>query len=194
MKSFKFSHPILMTLGLMIIGCVPALAQGNDLVLKSVLTDGDGTITLGDLFDNAAGLSPVIIARRSSQSAVLDAAEVQARVAQSGARWPNHQGLRRIIVRQGTDGALQNQSLTPLIPSDYGAVVQSHAPLIVKGQAISVIWQKGAIRLSLEGIALGPARIGERFKLMNPESKKVFEALLLSDGTALVGTKPSSSF
>lgn len=146
----------------------PAMAGPTELILKSAPTDQDGTITLGDLFENAAGLSPVIIARRSAQTAVLDAAEVQTRVAQSGARWQNPHGLRRIIVRQGLEGVSVKPTDTMAhntansLPSPE---TLSATPMVTKGQIISVVWQKGAIRLSLEGMALGPARAGSALSL-----------------------------
>ncbi|UDF02754.1 flagellar basal body P-ring formation chaperone FlgA [Asticcacaulis sp. AND118] len=81
----------------------PAQAQ-ETLVLKARVTDGDGRITLGDLFDNAGPAADVVVGARMGTSAVLDAGQVQARVRQAGQSWPNPQGLRRIIVTAGADG------------------------------------------------------------------------------------------
>lgn len=82
----------------------PVKAQ-TSLVLKAQVTDGDGRITLGDLFDNAGPASDVVVGMRVGPSAVLDAGQVQAKARQAGQSWPNPQGLRRIIVSAGADGS-----------------------------------------------------------------------------------------
>ncbi len=84
------------------------LAHAQDaaspLVLKSSVTDADGTITVGDVFDNAGAYAGVVLGQRSGATAVLDAAAVQATVGRAGAYWDNPRGLHRIIVSQGADG------------------------------------------------------------------------------------------
>ncbi len=94
---------------LMITVCILALAgpalAGQPVSLKYDTTDGDGRITLGDLFDDAGSASDVLVATRVGQTAVLDAALVQAAARRAGLDWNNAQGLRRIIVRQGPDAA-----------------------------------------------------------------------------------------
>lgn len=95
---------------LSLLGLTPAPVQAQDtLVLKAQVTDGDGRITLGDLFDNAGPAADVVVGTRIGPSAVLDAGEVQARARQAGQSWPNPQGLRRIIVSAGADGASATQ-------------------------------------------------------------------------------------
>lgn len=81
----------------------PAQAQ-DTLVLKAQVTDSDGRITLGDLFDNAGPAADVVVGARMGASAVLDAGQVQAKARQAGQYWPNPKGLRRIIVTAGADG------------------------------------------------------------------------------------------
>jgi flagella basal body P-ring formation protein FlgA len=83
----------------------PALA-GQAVSLRSDTTDGDGRITLGELFDGAGAASEVVIGLRVGPSAVLDAAQVQSAARRAGLDWSNPNGLRRIIVRSGSDGAL----------------------------------------------------------------------------------------
>ena len=67
---------------------VPALANAQTspapLVLKSSVTDGDGRITLGDVFDNAGQASDVLLGYRQGSTAVLDAAIVQSIAARNG--------------------------------------------------------------------------------------------------------------
>lgn len=95
---------------LSLLGLTAAPVQAQDtLVLKAQVTDGDGRITLGDLFDNAGPAADVVVGTRIGPSAVLDAGEVQARARQAGQSWPNPQGLRRIIVSAGADGASATQ-------------------------------------------------------------------------------------
>ena len=82
----------------------PALA-GQAVSLRSDTTDADGRITLGELFDGAGAASDVIVASRVGPSAVLDAGAVQIAARRAGLDWANSNGVRRIIVRQGSDGA-----------------------------------------------------------------------------------------
>ncbi|MFT4089411.1 MAG: flagellar basal body P-ring formation chaperone FlgA [Asticcacaulis sp.] len=82
----------------------PALAQGV-LVLKPSVTDSDGRITIGDVFDNAGAAAQVTLGNRVGPTAVLDAGRVQAIARQAGVYWDNPQGLRRIVVSAGADGS-----------------------------------------------------------------------------------------
>lgn len=81
----------------------PALA--GTVSLKADIADGDGRVTLGDLFDGAGGAAGVLVATRAGPSVVLDAAAVQNLARRSGLDWGNPQGLRRIVVRGGASDA-----------------------------------------------------------------------------------------
>jgi flagella basal body P-ring formation protein FlgA len=83
----------------------PALA-GTSVSLRSDTTDADGRITLGELFDGAGAASDVVVASRMGPSAVLDAGAVQIAARRAGLDWANSNGVRRIIVRQGSDAGL----------------------------------------------------------------------------------------
>ncbi len=83
----------------------PSLAFADTLVLKSTPTDGDGRITIGDVFDNAGAQANVIIGYRTGATAVLDAGTVQMVASRNGAYWDNPRGQRRIIVTNGADGS-----------------------------------------------------------------------------------------
>jgi flagella basal body P-ring formation protein FlgA len=87
----------------------PALA-GQGVSLRSDTTDADGRITLGELFDGAGAASEVVVATRVGPSAVLDAGAVQIAARRAGLDWSNSNGVRRIIVRQGSDGAVAGAS------------------------------------------------------------------------------------
>ena len=79
----------------------PALA-GTPVTLKAEVMDGDGLVTLADLFDGAsAAAGKVPVAARPGPSVVLDAATVQTLARRSGLDWANAEGIRRIIVRGG---------------------------------------------------------------------------------------------
>lgn len=80
----------------------PVSAQ-SVLVLKPSVTDADGRITIGDVFDNAGNAAHVVLGSRVGPTAVLDAGRVQAMARQAGAYWDNPQGLRRIVVSAGSD-------------------------------------------------------------------------------------------
>lgn len=79
-------------------------ASAETLVLRSVVTDSDGRITAGDVFENADGFEHVVLGVRSGQSATLDAGQVQSAVAREGGYWDNARGIRRILVTVGPDG------------------------------------------------------------------------------------------
>ena len=79
----------------------PALA-GQSVSLRADTTDADGKITLGELFEGAGAASDVVVAARMGPSAVLDAGAVQIAARRAGLDWANGNGVRRIIVRQGS--------------------------------------------------------------------------------------------
>ena len=81
-----------------------ACAQSATLVLKSAVSDADGRITIGDVFDNAGATADVVLGTRTGATTILDAAAVQTIAARNGATWANPRGLRRIIVSAGPDG------------------------------------------------------------------------------------------
>ncbi|CAN5390956.1 flagellar basal body P-ring formation chaperone FlgA [soil metagenome] len=79
----------------------PALA-GQAVSLRADTTDAYGKITLGELFDGAGAASDVVVAARVGPSAVLDAGAIQIAARRAGLDWANSNGVRRIIVRQGS--------------------------------------------------------------------------------------------
>ncbi|KQZ18960.1 flagellar basal body P-ring formation chaperone FlgA [Caulobacter sp. Root1472] len=87
----------------------PALA-GQAVSLRSDTTDADGRITLGELFDGAGAASDVVVANRVGPSAVLEAGAVQIAARRAGLDWTNAAGVRRIIVRQGSDSGVAGAS------------------------------------------------------------------------------------
>ncbi len=82
---------------------LPALAA-TPVSLRADVSDADGRVTLGDLFDNAGAAANTGVAVRNGPNVVLDAGQVQIAARRAGLDWPNSQGLRRIIVRGGVDG------------------------------------------------------------------------------------------
>ncbi|ADG09858.1 flagella basal body P-ring formation protein FlgA [Caulobacter segnis] len=83
----------------------PALA-GTPVSLRMDTTDSDGRITLGDLFDGVSGAAAnLVVAARMGPTAVLEAGQVQMFARRAGFDWDNSQGVRRIIVREGSDNS-----------------------------------------------------------------------------------------
>lgn len=76
---------------------------GAPVALRGDLTDADGRITLGDLFDGAGRVAGVVVARgpQAGGSVVLDAASVQHLARVNGLDWANAQGFQRLVVRGG---------------------------------------------------------------------------------------------
>lgn len=78
-----------------------APAFAGTVSLRADVSDADGKITLGDLFDGAGNASNILIANRTGPSVVLDAQAVQVMARRAGLQWDNPQGYRRIVVRAG---------------------------------------------------------------------------------------------
>ena len=86
----------------------PALA--DPVTLKVNPVDDDGRVTLGDIFDNAGSAANVQVASRAGPSVILEAGQLQGLAMRSGLHWANPQGLRRVVVRQGTGSVVQTAS------------------------------------------------------------------------------------
>ena len=62
------------------------------------------------------------------------------------------------------------------------------APIVIKaGDDVFVTWSDGSVTLKLQAKAQGSAAVGESFKLINPVSKKIIEAVASGPGEAVVG-------
>ena len=81
----------------------PALA-GQPVTLRSDTTDSDGKVTFGELFDGAGAASDQVVAARVGPTLVLDAGQVQLAARRAGLDWANPMGVRRIIIRAGSEG------------------------------------------------------------------------------------------
>ena len=121
----------------------PALA-GNAVSLRSDTTDADGRVTLGELFDGAGAASGLVVATRVGPTAVLDAAQVQMAARRAGLDWSNPTGVRRIIVRQGSEGG----SDSGLAGAQRGNVeVLAYARSLATGEIVQpedLVWIKVA--------------------------------------------------
>jgi len=195
MKVFALSALLLLT---------PALAHAqtspNPLVLKSHVTDGDGRITLGDVFDNAAQASDVLLGYRKGATAVLDAAVVQSIAARNGVYWDNARGLRRIIVAAGPETGPETGSVTGSGNAPQPAAIagpQSNAnwgrpqisgPIAVKrSEMVSVTWTQNGLSLTLSGPAQKDGAVGDVIQVQNPSSKKMIDAVVTGPGRAVSG-------
>lgn len=122
------------------LSAAPALA-GQAVTLKSETLDGDGLITLSDLFDGAGGAGKIAVATRPGASAVLDAGAVQLAARRAGLDWANAEGIRRIVVRAGADGGAG-------APATRGNVeILTYARSLSAGEMVQpqdVVWAKAA--------------------------------------------------
>lgn len=80
---------------------LPSVAWAGSVTLRAEVSDADGKVTFGDLFEGAGGASDLVVANRTGPTVVLDAQAVQAMARRAGLLWDNPQGLRRIVVRGG---------------------------------------------------------------------------------------------
>jgi flagella basal body P-ring formation protein FlgA len=78
-------------------------------------------------------------------------------------------------------------------PLRAGAAVQSHdlaSPVAVhRDETISVAYEAGGISLVLQGKAMKDAAVGESVQVLNPQSKKVIDAVVSGPGKAVVGPR-----
>lgn len=120
----------------------PALA-GQPVTLKLDVTDADGLVTLGDLFDGAGAAAKVPVATRAGANVMLDAQAVQVAARRAGLDWSNAQGLRRIVVRGGPGGGQSGAA------AQRGNVeVLTWARNIMAGEMIQptdLVWGKAAM-------------------------------------------------
>jgi flagella basal body P-ring formation protein FlgA len=88
---------------------LPAFAA-TPVSLRADVSDADGRVTLGDLFDGAGAAADTAVAVRNGPNVVLDAGQVQVAARRAGLDWPNSQGLRRIVVRGGASAAVAGRA------------------------------------------------------------------------------------
>jgi flagella basal body P-ring formation protein FlgA len=78
-------------------------------------------------------------------------------------------------------------------PLREGAAVQSAdlaQPMVVhRDETISVAYEAGGITLVLQAKALKDAAVGESVQVLNPQSKKIIEAVAAGPGKAVVGPR-----
>jgi flagella basal body P-ring formation protein FlgA len=88
---------------------------GQPVTLRSELVDGNGQVTLSDLFDNTGSAGNVMVANgvEPGRNQVLDATQVQRLAQRYGLDWSNSTGLRRLIVRSGLEAAPTPASAGP---------------------------------------------------------------------------------
>jgi flagella basal body P-ring formation protein FlgA len=122
------------------LNAVPAFAA-IPVTLRADVSDSDGRVTLGDLFDGAGAAENTGIAVRNGPNAVLDAGQVQIAARRAGLEWNNAQGLRRIVVRAGVDGSAS----APTVAAKGGVQVLTWARSLNAGeivQASDLTWTK----------------------------------------------------
>ncbi|MCR5874904.1 flagellar basal body P-ring formation chaperone FlgA [Phenylobacterium sp. J426] len=115
----------------------PALA-GTPVTLKADVTDADGLVTLGDLFDGAGAAAGVPLAARTGQTMMLNAATVQAAARRAGLDWANAQGIRQIVVRGGAPAVAQRGNVEVLT---WSRNIMAGETI----QATDLIWGKAAM-------------------------------------------------
>lgn len=128
------------------LGLATPVLAGQPVTLKASIADGDGIVTLGDLFDGAGAAASVPLAARRGTSVMLDAYAVQAAARRAGLDWANAEGLRRIVVGAGHAGG--GQAGAAAAPVRRGNVeVLTWARNISAGEVVQpqdLVWGKAA--------------------------------------------------
>ncbi len=79
-------------------------ADAAPVELRAAISDADGRVTLGELFDGAGAAGNVLVVTTPVGSGtVLDAGQLQRLAAVHGLQWANPTGIRRVIVRPGAE-------------------------------------------------------------------------------------------
>jgi flagellar basal body P-ring formation protein FlgA len=190
---------LIKTVVMMNLLAAPVTAQ--NLILQSQPHDQDGQVTLGEVFSNLESLNAsdkaeIVIAQRQTSNVVLDAGRVQNLVQSLGLYWDNPQGVRNIIVRGNTSAtgprqSAQNKTLAPdrNLNSPLSAVAQVEkaveTPMVIRrAEPVTVIWRSPAMSLSMTGVAMRDAGLGQVIGVQNPQSKKIIDAIVTGPGHA----------
>ena len=96
------------------------------------------------------------------------------------------------LAGQGSIGAPdQAIGMAARQPLRSGAAVQSRdlsAPMVIKrDDMIVVVFESGGISLSLQGKAMKDAAVGDSIQVMNIQSRKAIDAVVIGAGRAVVG-------
>ena len=140
----------------------PAWAA-QSVALRAAPIDRDGTITLGDLFENAGAAASVVVApgAKAGGSVVLDAGRVQSAARAAGLAWPNPSGMRRVVVRGASDAGAGAGPL--VVSAGAQAEVLVYARSLRAGEVISaedLTWAPVVGRAPLDAPSDADALIG----------------------------------
>lgn len=108
--------------------------------------DDDGRVTLGELFDDAGAAAGVVVGRRTGQTAVFEASQIQLAARRAGLEWSNPTGLRRIVVREGAlsaDASARPAAASVAARPGAGVEVLTYARSLAAGDVIQpqdVVW------------------------------------------------------
>ncbi len=169
----------------------PALA--DPVSLKANPVDGDGAVTLGDIFDGAGAAAGVVVGRRSGPSVVFEAGQLQAMARQAGLDWANPTGLRRVVVRHAAAapaGAAASDVPAAPAPTSFAPPVRRAAyaeRIISRNDIVEVLYEADGVRLTISGRAEGNAAEGQRLAIRNLQSNRVFDAVAVAPGQAVAG-------
>lgn len=169
----------------------PALA--GPVTLKANPVDGDGQVTLGDIFDGADGAAGVVVGRRVGPSIVFEAAQLQSMARQAGLEWANPTGLRRVVVRDA--GAAPGGAATsaPVAAAAFTGAPPASARtapgqrVISRNDMVEVLYETGGVRLTITGRAEGNAAAGQPLAVRNLQSNRVIDTVAVGPGQAIAG-------
>lgn len=126
----------------------PALA-GQAVTLRANVTDADGVVTLGDLFEGAGAAAATPVAARPGRSVILDARIVQAAAQRAGLDWANAGSLTQIVVQgAGTAGAASADGAGRPAAARGNVEVLTYARSLAAGEIVQpqdLVWSKVAV-------------------------------------------------
>jgi flagella basal body P-ring formation protein FlgA len=180
----------------------PAPAPGMNAVLDAGRVQAAAR-TAGLDWDNAQGLRRIVVTSAAGPSSAARAAPGRSAQALAYAR-----NLAAGELVQASDLVWSNEVIAgPDAPGDpdavigqaakrplrAGAAVQARdlaAPVMVhRDETISVAFEARGVSLVLQGKALKDASVGESVQVLNPQSKKIIEAVVSGPGKAVVGPR-----
>jgi flagellar basal body P-ring formation protein FlgA len=87
-------------------------------------------------------------------------------------------------------GKSAKRALAANVPLRAADVMET--PAVRRGEAVTLMFEAGGLRLSVRGRAMADAPVGAVIKVLNPQSNKTLDAMVESQGVARVLSSPHS--
>lgn len=162
-------------------------AASAPVLLRTPVAASGPALKLGDVLtiEGPAAAQEIAPAPRSGQTSTYPLAVIAAAARAAGIDWTPPPGLISIEVA-GPDASQRASAAATL--RGAGSAPRSLAPVIKRGDIITLHYQIGALSLSARARALANAAAGEPVRLVNVDSERPIDAVAIGPGQATVST------